>query len=149
MPNSRKTVLLLLVLVGALLTFCSCKGKESNSRVPMVHVGTWSGVDGANTKGVVTFRENGTGTLEFDNSAFDFQYAFDYSKRPVWLDMIYSREGKPFRARLIAKFPDEDHLHWYTFFTEERPAGFPEGNDENVMKLARVSHARGKAGKSM
>jgi hypothetical protein len=149
MSITRKNVPLLFCLVGLSLVFFSCKGKDANSRVPMGHVGVWSGVDGANMKGVVTFRENGTGTMEFDQNTFKFEYSFDYSKRPVWLDLIYSREGKPFRARLIVKFPAEDQLHWYTFFSEERPDKFPEGNAENVMKLTRMKPARGKVKKAV
>ncbi len=148
MSSTRKNMLLMLVLVGASLLLFSCKGKDANTRVPMAHVGVWSGVDGANMKGVIAFRENGTGTMEFDKNAYDFEYCFDYSKRPVWLDLIYTREGKPFRARLIVKFPDENQLHWYTFFSEERPDKFPEGDAGKVMKLTRMKPSRGKAKKA-
>jgi hypothetical protein len=137
MSTTKKNVLLLFILVCASLVLHSCKGKDANARVPMVHVGVWSGVDSENTKGMVTFRENGTGTMEFANNAYDFRYCFDYSKRPIWLDLLYSREGKPFRARLIVKYLDENNLQWYTFFSEVRPEKFPDGNP-SVMRLARM-----------
>jgi hypothetical protein len=149
MSIARKRVLLLSISLVVSLFLASCKGKDSSVRVPLVHVGVWSGLDGANMKGVITFRENGTGTMEFDKNAYDFEYFFDYSKRPVWLDLIYSREGKPFRARLIVKFPDDNQLHWYTFFSEERPEKFPEGNEGNVMKLTRVNPPVKSKGKAM
>ena len=136
---AKKRVLLVLLFAAGSLFLFSCQGKGSRSRIPLVHVGTWSGVDSQNMKGVVTFRENGTGTMEFGNHAYDFQYCFDYSKRPVWLDLLYSREGKPFQARLIVQYVDENHLQWYTFFSEKRPEGFPKGNEGGVMKLTRVN----------
>lgn len=142
-PTMRKKALIVLLLTSASLLLFSCQGKGSRSRTPMVHVGTWSGVDSSNMQGVVTFRENGTGTMEFGNQAYAFQYWFDYSKRPVWLDLLYSREGKPFQARLIVRYSDEDHLQWYTFFSEERPEEFPKGDEEGVFKLTRVKPPRG------
>jgi hypothetical protein len=103
----------------------------------MLHVGTWTGLDSTNTKGMVSFREDGTGTMEYGGKTYEFMYFFDYSKKPIWLDLIYSREGKPIRTRLIVRYLDENHFKWYTFFTEVRPASFPASDSGNVMTLSR------------
>lgn len=134
--TDMRKILLIAVVVSFLMV--SCKGQVSTTRFPMPHVGTWSGLDSTNTKGVVTFRENGTGAMEYGGSTYEFQYFFDYGKNPVWLDLVYSRDGKPFRARLIVKYQDETHLKWYTFFTEVRPESFPETEAGKVMTLTRL-----------
>lgn len=134
----KKKLCIFIVLIAS-LAISSCKGSDSYSRFPMLHVGTWTGVDSTNTKGVVTFKEDGTGTMEYSGNTYEFRYFFDYGKKPIWLDMLYMREGRPFRARLIVKFADENHIKWYTFFSEVRPASFPEVGTGNVMSLTRVN----------
>src|SRR3972149_7785808 len=121
----RKRSFFLILMLTSLL-IASCKGQDSYSRFPMIHVGTWTGADSTDAKGVVTFEENGTGTMEYGGSAYEFRYVFDYGKRPIWLDLLYTREGRPFRARLIVRFINENQFMWYTFFTEVRPVSFPE-----------------------
>jgi hypothetical protein len=135
----RKNLFVLIVVSMALFSVVACKGPESYSRYPLLHVGTWTGVDSTNTKGMVTFREDGTGTMQYGGNAYEFRYVFDYGRRPIWLDLIYSREGRPFRARLIVKYIDENSLKWYTHFSEVRPASFPESDGGNVMKLTRLN----------
>ena len=130
-----------LFIVPVLLIFflASCHGPEARNRYLLPHVGTWVGVDSTGNKGVVSFRENGTGTMELQNDAYEFTYVFDYSRQPMWLDLIYAREGKPFRAKLVVKFMDENRFQWFTFFSDKRPAAFPEKNSGNVMVLTRLS----------
>ena len=129
------------MLLIASVLLVSCKGSSSSSyeRFPLPHIGVWTGVDASNVRGTVSFKENGTGTIKFAENVYDFNYFFDYSRKPVWLDLIYTREGKPFRAKLVVKFMDENRLKWFTFFTETRPNGFPEKDSSGVMVLTRVS----------
>lgn len=134
----RKSLLLFILLISPSFIM-ACNGSGSYSSYPVLHLGTWSGEDSANITGVVTFREDGTGTMEYNNTTYAFRYQFDYSRTPIWLDLLYSREGKPFQARLIVKYPDENHLQWFTFFNDVRPADFPDGESGNVMTLTRVN----------
>jgi hypothetical protein len=129
-------LILAVMLMGASL---SCDGPGARDRYLLPHVGTWVGVDRTGMKGIVVFGENGRGTMEFQNDLNEFQYVFDYTKKPLWLDLLYSRDGKPFRAKMIVKFLDENRLEWYTFFDEKRPSAFPDGNEENVMTLTRLN----------
>jgi hypothetical protein len=137
----RKQGFLFMALV-AILFLSSCEGPGGKARYLLPHVGTWEGVDSTGTKGIVTFREDGTGTMAFHNNTYGFEYVFDYGKKPLWLDLVYSREGKPFRARLIVKFLDDNRLKWFTRFNETRPTGFPEKDGRNVMILTRLNHMK-------
>jgi hypothetical protein len=129
----------LIVSLFFVVATISCDGPGAHDRYLLPHVGTWVGVDHTGTKGIVVFGENGKGSMVFQNTVNEFQYVFDYSKSPLWLDLLYSREGRPFRAKLIVKFKDENRLEWYTNFDENRPSGFPKGNAENVMTLTRLN----------
>ncbi|MBN1104248.1 MAG: hypothetical protein JXL84_12595 [Deltaproteobacteria bacterium] len=132
----------LFIALAAVLLFSSCQGPGAKDRYLLPHVGTWEGVDSTGTKGIVTFREDGTGTMSFQNNTYEFEYVFDYGKKPLWLDLVYSREGRPFRARLIVKYLDDHRLKWFTRFDQTRPAGFPEKDGPNVIILTRLNHLR-------
>ena len=135
----RKYIFVAAFLTLSLLLY-SCKDspKGSHDRPLPPHIGVWAGVDPSNVKGTVTFKEDGTGSMEFADNIYEFNYVFDYSRKPVWLDLIYSREGKPFRAKLVVKFENENRFQWFTFFTETRPDAFPEKDSEGVMVLTKV-----------
>ncbi|MBN1106641.1 MAG: hypothetical protein JXL84_24780 [Deltaproteobacteria bacterium] len=133
---------LLIVTVLLMLSSLSCDSPRVQERYLMPHVGTWVGLDRAGVKGTVVFGERGTGSMEFQNTHNKFQYVFDYSKQPVWLDLLYTREGRPFRAKLIVKFLDENRLQFYTFFDETRPPAFPDGKSVNLMTLTRVNRVK-------
>jgi hypothetical protein len=75
----------------------------------------------------------------YNNTIYKFRYVFDYTKDPIWLDFHYSREGKPYQACLIVRYIDENHLQWFTYFNDVRPADFPDGDQGNVMTLTRVN----------
>jgi hypothetical protein len=130
---------LLIAAVMLMASSLSCDGPRANDRYLLPHVGTWVRVDNTGGRGIVVFKENGMGTIEFENNVYEFDYVFDYTRKPVWLDLLYSREGKPFRAKLIVKFLDENRLEWYTFFDEKRPSEFPDGNADNVATLTRLT----------
>ncbi|MEW6665494.1 MAG: hypothetical protein AB1512_09765 [Thermodesulfobacteriota bacterium] len=136
--NMSKGAFLIMIamLMGSSL---SCEGPGAHDRYLLPHVGTWVGVDGTGTRGIVVFGEDGRGTMEFQNIVNEFQYVFDYSKNPLWLDLLYSREGRPFRAKLIVRFLDENRLQWFTFFDRRRPSSFPKGDAENGMTLTRLN----------
>jgi len=138
--RTMRQLTLMVVVLGVFTLLLSCKGPSSSSeRYFLPHIGAWTGVDAANSKAAVVFGVDGTGTMEFGGDLYSFQYVFDYSRKPVWLDFIYTREGKPFRAKLIVQFIDNNKLKWFTFFSEERPAEFPKEGAAGVMVLTRVN----------
>ena len=86
------------------ILFISCSEPEPTRHFDQPHIGKWSGTDLAGVKATIIFRESGAGTIEFDNNFYEFTYIIDYSKQPIWLDLIYTRENKPFRAKFLVKF---------------------------------------------
>ncbi|MFH1349512.1 MAG: hypothetical protein ABII26_01120 [Pseudomonadota bacterium] len=125
----------LLLALSLLLNSCEGKGQTRYSRQP--HLGVWEDVGFEGRKATLVFKENGTGTLLFDFQLYDFRYIIDYSKKPVWLDLIYTREGMPYRAKVIVKFLDLNRLKWRTFFGSTRPTEFIPEDDKYTVLLKR------------
>jgi hypothetical protein len=89
------------------------------------------------------FREDGTGALSFPRGSSDFEYVFDYTRTPVELNLISTREGKPYRIRAIVKYFGKNRMKIRTFFNEKRPDGFDPNDAENTIALTRGSSAKG------
>ena len=131
----RYLVYAVVMLIPILLISCSNSDHVQEFLQP--HIGKWFGVDSTGTKATIIFKEDGTGSIEFNNDLYGFNYVIDYSKKPVWLDLIYTREGKPFRAKLIVKFLDNKRLKWRTFFNDKRPEDFPPEDTRHTMVLTK------------
>jgi hypothetical protein len=63
----------------------------------------------------------------------------DYAKDPTWLNLIYTQEEKPFRAKLILRFQDRNTIVWRTFYNDQRPEGFEGEDDKHTFILKRVN----------
>lgn len=126
-----------MVISLALFSLTVCSNKESQKKSSQPHVGQWSGVDGKGIKGIILFRQEGTGTIQFENEQYEFKYVIDYSKNPIWLDLIYNREGKPFHAKSIIQFVGENQLELRTFFDKDRPTQFFYEDPKHTMILKR------------
>ncbi len=127
----------ILMLLVASLFFLGCGEKPEDSFKP--HIGLWKDLDLGRTVATVAFLRGGTGGVWFGSQFSKFEYTIDYSKDPIWLDLVYSREGKPFRARLIADFDDINVFKWRTYFGEKRPSDFPGLNDKYTITLTRAT----------
>jgi hypothetical protein len=118
-----------------LLPSCNFNGRAGKSYQP--HIGVWEERGILEKKAVLVLREDGSGSIWFDNLRHDFSYIIDYSKRPVNLDLLYRREGKPFRARLIVKFLGMNRFKWRSFYNEKRPTRFLPEKDGHTVILNR------------
>ncbi|MFH1487695.1 MAG: hypothetical protein ABII06_02220 [Pseudomonadota bacterium] len=129
--------LLVVVVLALTLWMSSCSSNEAEQPSVLPHIGEWVHEDAGGKGAKVLFRQDGTGILWFEDKNYPFQYVFDYSEKPVAVDLIYSREGKPYRAKVIVKFLDNNSLKWRTFFDDQRPDSFPEGDEKNTIILKR------------
>ena len=120
----------------------SCRSEQSPKQFFQPHIGEWSGIDSKGSKAIILFRENGTGYISFDKELYRFNYVFDYSKNPVWLDLISSRKGRPFRAKLIVRFMGKNRFKFRTFFNEKRPSEFLEDDLKNTVFLTKITPKR-------
>lgn len=134
------------VLASCFLCFfgllVSCGNHEAPQQYRQPHIGVWTGTDPSGTQATVVFEEGGRGSITFDETLHPFDYLIDYTKDPTWLDLIYTQDGKPFRAKVILRFQDRNTIEWRTFFNAKRPEGFGEEDDEHTILLKRVNPAQ-------
>jgi len=126
----------LLIILSSMFSSCVDEGQPPQFYQP--HIGAWEDVNFRGRQATLVLRENGTGSILFDHQFHDFKYVMDYSKKPVWLDLIYSREGRPYRAKVIVQFLEINKLKWRTFFGSIRPTEFLSGNDIYTIILNRL-----------
>ncbi len=139
MPKKYLRPVILLTIYALLI---SCGNRDQTQPFYQPHIGLWKDIGAADKQTAIVFREDGTGNISFDYQDSDFKYVIDYSKKPVWLDLIYSREGKPYRAKMIVQFLDNNQLKWRTFFNEKRPTEFIPKDPDNTITLNRVNPIR-------
>ena len=137
-----KKYLLPVILLAIAILPISCGNRDQTPPYYQPHIGLWEDTGAADKKTVIVFREDGTGNIAFDYQGSDFKYVIDYSKKPVWLDLIYSREGKPYRAKMIIQFLDNNQLKWRTFFNDKRPTEFTPKDPDSTIILNRVNPLR-------
>jgi len=117
----------------------SCGNHEAPQQFTQPHIGAWTGIDPSGIEATVVFEEGGNGSITFDETVHPFEYVIDYAKDPTWLDLIYTQEEKPFRAKLILRFQDRNTMEWRTFYNEQRPEGFQGEGDKHTFILKRVN----------
>ncbi len=103
-------------------------------------VGTWSNRAPQNTVTFV-FQEDGSGAMSIGAAQLPYQYRFDRTRDPAWLDLDARAEGRPVMIRAITKFSRADKLIIrlpYTGTPGERPADFLSDDVENTILLTRV-----------
>lgn len=129
----RKTASLA-VLFLAISTLLACCGKIKQTQ----HLGEWSGVDNTGEVGRFVFQKDGTGKITQGNASDSFRYEIDYSKIPIWLDLILTQDGKEYRIKSIIEFIDRDKMRWRTYHNEIRPTAFLLEDPKNTLVLTRV-----------
>jgi len=102
------------------------------------HIGEWSGVDSIGTVGNLVFEKNGTGKITQGDTSATCKYTIDYSKRPIWLDIILTENGQEVPMKLIVEFLDRNTIRLRTFFDESRPIEFLEQDPKHTIVLRRV-----------
>lgn len=103
-------------------------------------VGTWSNRAPQNTVTFV-FKDDGSGAMSIGTAQLPYQYRFDRTRDPAWLDLDARAEGRPVMIRAITKFSRDDKLIIrlpHTRTPGERPADFLSDDVENTILLTRV-----------
>ena len=119
-------------VISTLLVSC---GKTKHTE----HIGEWSGVDYTGKTGGVVFERDGTGKIIERDTSISCRYEIDYSKRPIWLDLILTQNGKEVRMKSIIEFiEDNNKMRWRTYFDDTRPTAFLEKDPQHTIVLSRV-----------
>lgn len=125
-------------LLAAFLVSCDSEETPKTAQFRQPHIGVWEDSVSGQEKAVMALREDGTGSLRLNRQDYNFQYVIDYARKPIALDLVYSREGEPFRARAIVRFIEGDQMKLRTFFDEKRPEAFSPEDTKNTVLLKRV-----------
>ncbi len=122
------------------------RGHELNK-----HLGRWEGLDSSGRLGRLELFANGRCAFGSDGgyhfggreagSKGALLYSIDYSRNPIWLDLIAvdaeGREKK--RIKWILQFIAPDQIRARTFFDDRRPQGFEQDDDKATIYLQKVS----------
>lgn len=143
--KSIKTLLLITVIF--ILQSCS----NSNER----HIGEWKGTDNTgktaslvldkNSHAVFVINNQVLGGTEFEMQGVkaECKYEIDYSKNPIWLDIVICEKGKKEeKARLkgIIRFITDNKLEYRLNFGGERFDKFDSDENENTIVLDKVTN---------
>ena len=124
----------LAVLFFAISTLLACCGRMKQTQ----HLGEWSGVDNTGQVGSFVFQKDGTGKITQGKASDSFRYEIDYSKTPIWLDLILTQDGKEYRIKSIIEFIDHDKMRWRTYHNDTRPTAFLQEDPKNTLILTRL-----------
>jgi hypothetical protein len=103
-------------------------------------VGSWSNRAPQNAV-TFLFKEDGSGAMSIGASQLPYQYRFDRTHDPAWLDLEARPEGRAVSIRAIAEFARGGKLMIrmpHTRSPGERPTEFIPNDVENTILLTRV-----------
>jgi hypothetical protein len=103
-------------------------------------VGTWSNRATDNPV-AFTFNDDGSGSMTIGTAQLPYQYRFDQTRNPAWLDLDATAEGRSVSIRAIAQFARGDKLKIrmpHTRALDIRPTEFEERDLENTILLTRT-----------
>jgi hypothetical protein len=152
----KTSISLLCLILCTSATFASSRTGANISRVisQQDYLGKWEGADHTGQLGAITFYSDGSMLLvqggqtlggkkgEIKDRNIPITYEFNFSKDPVWLDIIISDDtGKELsRFRLIVKFIARDKmLCRMSDMMTQRPDSFDENDKKNTILLTKVT----------
>jgi hypothetical protein len=106
-------------------------------------IGTWSNRAPQDTI-VFEFKEDGSGAMSIGTSQLPYQYRYDGTRDPAWLDLEAKpggTAGTPVTIRAIAEFAGREKLKIrmpHTRTPGERPTEFIANDLENTILLTRA-----------
>lgn len=103
-------------------------------------VGKWEGVDNANQKGFMIFKNTNQMALYAQGEAPRyFGYTVDFSKTPAPLDIIAkSPDGKEGTLQLLIQFIDNNTIKIQIFYSGNRTANFNKKLKKSISILKRA-----------
>lgn len=93
--------------------------------------GKWTGIDDKGDSAIITFSSN-TMIMEFEgDKASPCDYKIDYTKDPIWIDLIMKNENQEEAIPALVKFLDANTIKWELFpFASSRPTKFSSESNE-------------------
>ncbi len=143
-----KTISVILVL-ALTITLCSCSSTDDKL------IGEWVAKDKFQTGNLLLNKDNsavlvvgnqviGGDGFEMNGVKVDLDYEIDYSKEPIWLDIVFRVEGNDEEkarmkgiVRFITDTKIEYRLNWGLY--SDRYTAFDPYDKENTLVLNKVS----------
>lgn len=144
MKTYRTFKAILLLSITVILFSCSNEKQR--------HIGEWKGTDKGQTGTLILDKTNhavmvvgnrviGGNEFEIDSTKLECKYEIDYSKDPIWLDIIIAEKGKPEKGRLkgIIRFITNDKIEYRrNIGAGDRFDNFDTMDKENTLVMERV-----------
>jgi hypothetical protein len=125
MKVTMKKLLILIIF----FTIHSANAQQNNNSI----IGKWIGQDERSESGGIEFSINKTAKLLMMGKEMPITaYKVDYSKNPIWIDLIIKRNGQMMTLFGLLEFVDSNTIRWEVFpMANKRPTTF-SGKSENT-----------------
>jgi hypothetical protein len=137
-----------LLLISVIFILQSCS--NPNER----HIGEWKGIDKGKTESLILDKSNHAilvqgnqviGGKEFEMNGIkgECKYEIDYSKNPIWLDLVVYEQGKSqekVRLKGIMRFITDNKIEYRLDFTGKRFDTFDPEDKENTIVLDKTTN---------
>lgn len=135
-----------IVVLSTLFLFSSFTGIET-------HIGEWKGKDSKGTQGVMILEKSnhaifkvrdrilGGENFEINGTRAECKYEIDYTKNPIWLDIIILDKSKKIelgRLKGIVKFISDTKMLYRTDFEGGRYTEFDASDKNDTMLFEKV-----------
>lgn len=124
----------LLILI-VLFSVHSVNAQQKNNSI----IGKWIGTDERSETGGIEFLNNKTAKLLMMGKEIPItEYKVDYSKNPIWVDLIVKRNGQTMTLFGLIEFIDSNTIRWEVFpMANKRPITFSGKNESTSIILKR------------
>jgi hypothetical protein len=137
-----------LLIIATIFILQSCS--NPNER----HIGEWKGTDEGKTASLILDKSNHAvfvsdnqvlGGKDFQMNGFkgECKYEIDYSKNPIWLDLVVYEQGKTQekgRLKGIIRFITDNKIEYRINVTGDRFDSFDPEDKENTIVLDKVTN---------
>jgi hypothetical protein len=136
------------LLIAVILILQSCSNTDER------HIGEWKGVDNAGTLSLILDKTNhavfvqgnqvlGGKDFKVKGIKAECKYEIDYSKSPIWLDLVIYEEGETQesgRFKGIVRFITDKKIVYRINFTGERFDTFDPEDTKNTVVFDKVEN---------
>lgn len=118
-----------------LFSIHSVNAQQKNNSI----IGKWIGTDESNETGGIEFSNNKTAKLLMMGKEMPItEYKVDYSKNPIWVDLIVKRNGQTMTLFVLIEFIDPNTIRWEVFpMANKRPITFSGKSETTSIILKR------------
>lgn len=127
---------------------------QSCSKPNQKHIGEWKGIDKGKTVSLILDNSSyavlvqgnqvmGGKEFQINGIKADCKYEVDYSKNPIWLDLVVYEHGKSqekVRMKGIMRFITDNKIEYRLDFTGKRFETFDPEDKENTIVLDKVKN---------